>query len=108
MTDYNPLRYSVVRIEAVARDFDWLEPFFGSASGVGLGTGWCVSTDPEPVFITNAQDVKLQLLVHGNQKWEAEVVMITQKFDMALLVLKQKDQFVQELAEASMELQALP
>merc|ERR1719387_330745 len=34
--------------------------------------------------------------------------MITQKFDMALLVLKQKDQFVQELAEASMELQPLP
>merc|ERR1719146_278481 len=114
MTDYNPLRYSVVRIEAVARDFDWLEPFFGSASGVGLGTGWCVSTDPEPVFITNAhvvtnaQDVKLQLLVHGNQKWEAEVVMITQKFDMALLVLKQKDQFIQELTAANMALQALP
>jgi S1-C subfamily serine protease len=113
-TDYNPLRYSVVRIEAVARDFDWLEPFFGSASGVGLGTGWVVSTDPEPVFITNAhvvtnaQDVKLQLLVHGNQKWEAEVVMITQKFDMALLVLKQKDMFIQELADASMELRPLP
>jgi S1-C subfamily serine protease len=113
-TDYNPLRYSVVRIEAVAGEFDWLEPFFGSQSGVGLGTGWVVSTDPEPVFITNAHvvsnahDVKLQLLVHGNQKWEAEVVMITQKFDMALLVLKQKDQFIQELTEANMALQALP
>jgi len=113
-TDYNPLRYSVVRIEAVAREFDWLEPFFGSQSGVGLGTGWVVSTDPEPVFITNAhvvtnaQEVKLQLLVHGNQKWEAEVVQITQKFDMALLVLKQKDEFVQELASANMALRALP
>jgi S1-C subfamily serine protease len=113
-TDYNPLRYSVVRIEAVAREFDWLEPFFGAQSGVGLGTGWVVSTDPEPVFITNAhvvtnaQDVKLQLLVHGNQKWEAEVVMITQKFDMALLVLKQKDEFVQELTAANMALKALP
>ena len=42
-----------------------------------------MSTDPEPVFITNAhvvtnaQDVKLQLLVHGNQKWEAEAALIT-------------------------------
>merc|ERR1719321_1199116 len=113
-TDYNPLRYSVVRIEAVAREFDWLEPFFGSQSGVGLGTGWFVSTDPEPVFVTNAhvvsnaQEVKLQLLVHGNQKWEAEVVQITQKFDMALLVLKQKDQFIEELTAAGMALQALP
>jgi len=113
-TDYNPLRYSVVRIEAVAREFNWLEPFFGAQSGVGLGTGWVVSTDPEPVFITNAhvvtnaQDVKLQLLVHGNQKWEAEVVMITQKFDMALLVLKQKDQFIQEMKDASMDLKPLP
>lgn len=113
-TDYNPLRYSVVRIEAVAREFDWLEPFFGSQSGVGLGTGWVVATEPEPVFITNAhvvsnaQQVKLQLLVHGNQKWEAEVVMITQKFDMALLVLKQKDEFVQELSAANMALQPLP
>jgi len=113
-TDYNPLRYSVVRIEAVAREFDWLEPFFGSQAGVGLGTGWVVSTDPEPVFITNAhvvtnaQEVKLQLLVHGNQKWEAEVIQITQKFDMALLVLKQKDEFVQELTAAGMALRALP
>merc|ERR1719454_2143931 len=113
-TDYNPLRYSVVRIEAVAREFNWLEPFFGAQSGVGLGTGWVVSTDPEPVFITNAhvvtnaQDVKLQLLVHGNQKWEAEVVMITQKFDMALLVLKQKDAFIEELTAANMALKALP
>ena len=34
--------------------------------------------------------------------------MITQKFDMALLVLKQKDQFIQEMKDASMDLKPLP
>jgi S1-C subfamily serine protease len=112
--DYNPLRFSVVRIQAVSSDFDWIEPFFGSAGGVGLGTGWVVQTDPEPLFITNAHvvtnanDVKLQLLVHSNKKWAAEVVMISHKFDMALLMLKEKDEFLTALAEESMELRPLP
>jgi len=112
--DYNPLRFSVVRIQAVSSDFDWVEPFWGSAGGVGLGTGWVVETDPEPLFITNAhvvrnaKDVKLQLLVHSSRKWDAEVVMITHKFDMALLVLKEKDEFLSALSERSMELLALP
>jgi len=112
--DYNPLRFSVVRIQAVASDFDWVEPFWGSAGGVGLGTGWVVQTDPEPLFITNAHvvknaaDVKLQLLVHSSRKWAAEVVMISHKFDMALLVLKEKDEFLSALAEESIELLALP
>jgi hypothetical protein len=73
-----------------------------------------VETDTEPLFITNAHvvrnavDVKLQLLVHSNRKWNAEVVMISHKFDMALLVLKEKDDFLSALAEEGMELISLP
>lgn len=114
VTDYDPLRYSVVRIQAVATQFDWMHPFFGGSDGVGLGTGWVVEMDPEPVFVTNAHvvsnahSVMLQLLVHSSRKWEAEVVSICQTFDLALLVLKDKDGFFAELGKKNMQLKALP
>jgi S1-C subfamily serine protease len=114
VTDYDPLRYSVVRIQAVATQFDWMHPFFGGSDGVGLGTGWVVEMEPEPVFVTNAHvvsnahSVMLQLLVHSSQKWEAQVVSICQTFDLALLVLKDKDSFFAALGEKNMQLKALP
>lgn len=112
--DYDPLRYSVVRIQAVAKDFDWMHPFLGGSDAVGLGTGWVVDLDPEPVFVTNAHvvsnahSVMLQLLVHSSRKWEAEVVSICQTFDLALLVLKDKAAFMEELGKQSMQLKQLP
>jgi len=112
--DYDPLRYSVVRIQAVATEFDWMHPFFGGSDGVGLGTGWVVELEPEPVFVTNAHvvsnahNVQLQLLVHSSRKWEAKVVSICQTFDLALVVLKDKDAFLKELGKQDMQLKALP
>jgi len=112
--DYDPLRYSVVRIQAVAKDFDWMHPFLGGSDAVGLGTGWVVDLDPQPVFVTNAHvvsnahSVMLQLLVHSSRKWEAEVVSICQTFDLALLVLKDKAAFMEELGKQNMQLKQLP
>lgn len=111
--DYNHLRYSVVRIQAIADDFDWMHPFFTGGGGVGLGTGWVAENSPEPVFVTNAHVVSnahmvhLQLLVHSSKKWEAEVVSICSTFDLALLVLKDKEGFLAELAAKDMALQPL-
>lgn len=112
--DYEHLRYSVVRIQAVSSDFDWLTPFYGGNGGVSLGTGWVVETEPRVLFVTNAHvvsnavDVALQLLVHSNRKWKAEVVSICSTFDLALLVLKEPEEFLAALKEKDMAVKALP
>lgn len=53
--DYDHLRYSVLRIESVAKDFDWLMPFSMRPEGVGLGSGFVVETEDfatDPIIIT--------------------------------------------------------
>merc|ERR1719506_235281 len=97
--DFDHLRQSVVRIQAVSTSFDWFHPFAQGNDGVGVGTGWVVQTEPYPLFVTNehvindAKQVKLQLLLFGEQQWDAEVVSVCNKFDLALLVLRNPKEF---------------
>merc|ERR1719261_1488743 len=76
LPDFDHLRQSVVRIQAVSTTFDWFHPFFPGNDGVGVGTGWVVQTEPYPLFVTNehvvndAKSVSLQLLLYGEQQRE--------------------------------------
>ena len=60
-----------------------------------------------PQVVSNAHAVSLQLLVHSSKKWEAHVVSICPTFDLALLTLKEKDSFMDELAAKDMRLRPL-
>lgn len=114
MKSFDHLRRSVVRIQSVSADFDWLQPFIPGTDGVSLGSGFVVQTEPYPLFVTNehvvndAKQVRLQLLLYGEQTWDAEVVSICPKFDIALLVLRNPEKFTKALAEANIKLEALP
>lgn len=111
--DYDHLRLSVIRIQAVHSDFDWHRPFVPGADAVGLGSGFVVQTEPYPIFVTNAhvindaKHVSLQLLLYGAEQWEAEVVSTCTKFDLALLVLKQPKTFTSALAGRNITLKSL-
>jgi len=111
--DFDHLRQSVVRIQAVSGTFDWFKPFIKGEDQVGFGSGFVVQTDPYPLFVTNehvinnAKLVALQLLLFGEQQWEAEVVSVCSKFDLALLVLKNPKDFKDAMKSKSIELKAL-
>merc|ERR1719327_477856 len=113
LPDFDHLRQSVVRIQAVSTSFDWFHPFVPGNDGVGVGTGWVVQTDPYPLFVTNehvindAKQVSLQLLLYGEQQWEADVVSVCSKFDLAVLVLRKPDEFKQAMAKRNIKLEAL-
>jgi serine protease Do len=111
--DFDHLRQSVVRIQAVSSTFDWFHPFVPGSDHVGVGSGFVVQTDPYPLFVTNehvvsdAKQVVLQLLLYGEQQWEAEVVSVCSKFDLAVLVLRKPEEFTKAMAERNIKLQAL-
>jgi len=111
--DYDHLRHSVLRVQASYSDFDWLQPFVPSADALGLGSAFVVQTEPYPLFVTNAHvisdasHVTLQLLLYGNHEWEAQVVAVCSKFDVALMVLKDPDTFHQALTRRNMTLHPL-
>jgi S1-C subfamily serine protease len=113
LPDFDHLRQSVVRIQAVSTSFDWFHPFVPGNDGVGVGTGWVVQTDPYPLFVTNehvindAKQVSLQLLLYGEQQWEADVVSVCSKFDLSLLVLRQPEEFKKAMAKRNIKLEAL-
>lgn len=113
LTDFDHLRSSVVRIQAVSSNFDWFTPFAGSQDGVGLGSGFIVQTEPYPLFVTNqhvindAKHVTLQLLLYGEHQWEAEVVSVCSQFDLAVLVLRKPEEFKAALAKRDISVQAL-
>eukprot|EP00747_Dinoflagellata_sp_TGD_P211900 gnl/TRDRNA2_/TRDRNA2_85068_c0_seq1.p1 gnl/TRDRNA2_/TRDRNA2_85068_c0~~gnl/TRDRNA2_/TRDRNA2_85068_c0_seq1.p1 ORF type:complete len:604 (+),score=126.42 gnl/TRDRNA2_/TRDRNA2_85068_c0_seq1:170-1981(+) len=112
--DFDHLRQSVVRIQAISSSFDWFHPFSTGSDNVGLGSGWVVQTEPYPLFVTNehvindAKKVTLQLLLFGEEQWEAEVVSVCSKFDLALLVLKRPDQFQKAMNDQGIQLKRLP
>jgi len=111
--DFDHLRRSVVRIQATSAQFDWFHPFSSGQDAVGLGSGFAVQTEPYPLFVTNehvindAKSVTLQLLLYGERQWEAEVVLVCSKFDLAVLVLKHPEEFKQAMASQDIELQPL-
>lgn len=111
--DFDHLRLSVVRIQAVASNFDWFTPFSSGQDGVGLGSGFIVQTEPYPLFVTNqhvindAKQVTLQLLLYGEQQWEADVVAVCSQFDLAVLVLRDPEAFKGAMAERDIKIQAL-
>lgn len=113
LPDFDHLRQSVVRIQAVSTSFDWFHPFVPGNDGVGVGTGWVVQVEPYPLFVTNehvindAKQVSLQLLLYGEQQWEADVVSVCTKFDLSLLVLRNPDEFKKEMAKHNIKLEAL-
>jgi len=113
LPNFDHLRQSVVRIQAVSTSFDWFHPFFAGSDGVGVGTGWVVQVEPYPLFVTNehvvndAKQVSLQLLLYGEQQWEADVVAVCSKFDLSLLVLRQPDEFKKAMAAHKITLEAL-
>jgi len=98
-SDYDRLRSSLIRIQAVSAGFEWLNPFAGGQDHVGIGSGFVVQTEPYPLFVTNAHVVNdashvvMQLLLFGEHQWEAQVVSICSKFDLALLVLRDPSTF---------------
>jgi S1-C subfamily serine protease len=111
--DFDHLRQSVIRIQAVSGTFDWFKPFVKGEDQVGFGSGFVVQTEPYPLFVTNehvinnAKLVALQLLLFGEQQWEAEVVSVCSKFDLALLVLKNPKEFTDTMKSKGIELKAL-
>jgi S1-C subfamily serine protease len=111
--DFDHLRQSVIRIQAVAGSFDWLHPFMPGSDGVGLGSGFVAQVEPYPLFVTNehvindAKQVTLQLLLYGEHAWEAEVVSVCPKFDLALLVLREPEAFKKAMTERNITLQAV-
>lgn len=111
--DFDHLRQSVIRIQAVSGSFDWFKPFVKGEDHVGFGSGFVVQTDPYPLFVTNehvvnnAKLVALQLLLFGEQQWQAEVVSVCSKFDLALLVLKNPKEFTDTMKAKGIELKAL-
>jgi S1-C subfamily serine protease len=111
--DFDHLRQSVVRIQAVATSFDWFHPFVPGSDGVGVGTGWVVQVEPYPLFVTNehvvndAKQVSLQLLLYGEQQWEADVVAVCSKFDLSLLVLRKPEDFMQAMSKRNIKLEVL-
>lgn len=111
--NYDHLRQSVVRIQAVSGDFDWFHPFYPSHDGVGTGSGFVVQSDPYPLFVTNhhvirdAKHVSLQLLLYGEQRWDARVVSECSKFDIAILVLEEPQAFDAALRSRNINLTAL-
>ncbi|CAK0856591.1 unnamed protein product, partial [Prorocentrum cordatum] len=113
LADFDHLRQSIVRIQAVAQTFDWLAPFQPGQDQVGLGSGFAVQADPYPLFVTNqhvvndAKQVTLQLLLYGEQMWEAEVVSVCPHFDLALLVLKSPGKFHEAMESRNISLQSL-
>jgi len=113
LLDFDHLRRSVIRIQAVSARFDWLHPFRPGEDGVGLGSGFVVQTTPYPLFVTNqhvindAKQVVLQLLLYGEQQWEADVVAVCPKFDIALLVLKNPKRFNDAMTSRNISLGAL-
>lgn len=111
--DFEHLRSSVVRIQAVSATFDWLTPFSRGGDGVGLGSGFVVQVKPYPLFVTNAHvindasQVTLQLLLFGQQQWVADVVSVCTKYDVALLVLRDPDKFSKAMSDQNITLEAL-
>jgi serine protease Do len=88
-------------------------PFVKGDDQVGFGSGFVVQTEPYPLFVTNehvinnAKMVSLQLLLFGEQQWEAEVVSVCSKFDLALLVLRNPKEFTDTMKKKGIELKAL-
>jgi len=113
VADFDHLRSSVIRIQAVSSHFNWFTPFTAGSDGVGVGTGWAVQVEPYPLFATNehvvndAKQVSLQLLLYGEQQWEADVVSVCSKFDLALIVLRKPDEFKKAMAAHKIKLEAL-
>jgi S1-C subfamily serine protease len=111
--DFDHLRQSVVRIQAVSASFDWFTPFVKGDDQVGFGSGFVVQAEPYPLFVTNehvinnAKQVSLQLLLFGEQQWEAEVVSVCNKFDLALLVLRNPKEFTDTMKAKGIQLKAL-
>jgi S1-C subfamily serine protease len=111
--DYDELRSSVVRIQAVGGEFDWFHPFMPPQDGIGLGTGFIVQTEPYLLFATNqhvindASQVSLQLLLFGEKKWDVQVVTTCPRFDLALLTLKDDAGFKAAMKEMSIVPKAL-
>lgn len=111
--DFDHLRKSVIRIQAVSANFDWLRPFQPGTDGVGLGSGFVVQAEPYPLFVTNAhvindaKRVAVQLLLIGEQQWAAEVVSVCTKFDLALLVLREPENFKKALDGVNLEIEPL-
>mmetsp|Transcript_135717 Transcript_135717/g.270798 ORF Transcript_135717/g.270798 Transcript_135717/m.270798 type:complete len:610 (+) Transcript_135717:31-1860(+) len=113
MTGFDHLRSSLIRIQAASAGFDWLNPFSGGEDHVGIGSGFVVQTEPYPLFVTNAHVVNdasrvvLQLLLFGEHQWEAQVVSICPKFDLALLVLRDPSTFTASMDTQKIKLAAL-
>jgi len=110
---FDHLRFSTVRIQAVAGNFNWFQPFVAGGDGVGTGSGFVVQTEPYPLFVTNqhvindAKQVTLQLLIFGEQQWHAEVVAACPRFDLALVVLKDPKAFAEAMEKRKISLRAL-
>lgn len=113
LADFDHLRQSIIRIQAVAQTFDWLAPFQPGQDQVGLGSGFAVQADPYPLFVTNqhvvndAKQVTVQLLLYGEHQWEAEVVSVCPHFDLALLVLKSPGEFHEAMDSRNISLSPL-
>eukprot|EP00933_Yihiella_yeosuensis_P049372 TRINITY_DN461_c0_g1_i1.p1 TRINITY_DN461_c0_g1~~TRINITY_DN461_c0_g1_i1.p1 ORF type:complete len:605 (+),score=166.79 TRINITY_DN461_c0_g1_i1:98-1912(+) len=114
LVDYNKLRNSIVRIQAVSGTFDWSQPYAPPGEGVGLGSGFIVQTEPYLLFATNqhvindASQVTLQLLVFGERQWDVDVVKTCPKFDLSLLVLRNDSEFKTAMASKGITPTALP
>lgn len=112
--DYDHLQRSIVRIQSVGPKFDWFRPFLTSEGGTSLGSGFIVQAEPYLLIATNqhvindAISVKIQLLLHSEQKWPVNVVAACPKFDLALLTLQDDAGFKEVLKKAGIEPKELP
>lgn len=112
--DFDHLRFSVVKVQAISAEFDWLRPFAQGEDDISQGSGFVVQAEPYPLFVTNehviddATNIVIQVPALGDVLWTVHVVSICWKFDLALLAFKEPAAFNAHLLLKGVTLRPLP
>jgi S1-C subfamily serine protease len=108
------MRFTVVRIQAIVTEVDWLQPYKQSSDSPFIGSGFVVDTGTDDIVIlTNAHVVQdahalqVQLPAIGQTFFEAFVPLICKKFDLAVLQLKQPHKLREALVQNNGTMNAL-
>ena len=82
----------VVRIISQSIKFDWLEPYKNKGNSSSIGSGFFI--DNKGTILTcshlliNSRKVYVEVPFEGKRKYEAEIIMVCPKFDIAIIRMK--------------------
>ena len=88
----NNLHNKVVRIISQSIKFDWLEPYKNKGNNSSVGSGFFI--DNKGTILTcshlliNSSKVYVEVPFEGKEKYQAEIIMVCPKFDLALIRMK--------------------